>query len=301
MAGDLSAATATGNARQIAALCRHLEFFAEHPPLAITPLANGELNFNFLVETRRGRYVVRRYPVQVSGVCRQQELRCQHAAAIAGIAPAPLCLNNHQQVLISEFIDAGQPFVCSANSIPLLAGTLAQLHRLSAQTAVLQPLRYLQQQASIAGAEAAAGPLLARVLAVAKQYQELPQDPVLCHLDLHAGNVLWAGRKVWLLDFEFAQRADSYLDLAAVALYFQLSEAAEQLLLSAYTQHRKAFAGPPPQLKVKWLLAKIVFSGFCWLWYLSLPQHTPDRLTQLNCWQAKLEQLLALQAAQTLC
>ncbi len=299
MAGELSAATATGHVRQITALCRHLEFFADHPPLSITPLANGEFNFNFLVETRRGSYVVRRYPEQVSGVCRQQELRCQHAAAVAGIAPAPLCLNNHQQVLISEFIHAGQPFVCNDQRLPLLANTLACLHQLPVQTAILQPVRYLQQLANHAstGMTVADNSLLASIVMLAERYQAMAQDPVLCHLDLHAGNVLWADEKIWLLDFEFAQRADSFLDLAATAMYFQLSVAAEHMLLTTYLQQRMGQSARLPPIKTKLQLAKIVFSAFCWLWYLSLPQDMPERLSQISHWHKQLEQLLALQAA----
>lgn len=296
MAGKLSAATATGGVRQVTALCRHLEFFAEHPPLAISPLSSGDLNLNYRVETRRGLYAVRRYPATSSGVCRQQELRCQHAAAVAGIAPAPLCLNNHQQVLISEFIAGGSSFVFTEQKIPLLALTLAKLHQLPTQTAVLQPVNYLYQLAQTTGnfSITADEVLFNKLLVAAEKYQLLANDWVLCHLDLHAGNMLWANNALWLLDFEYAQVADSCLDLAGLSLNFQLSDASEQLLLAAYRQQRATGTATSEQFMAKLPLAKIVFSGFCWLWYLSLQDNQAWCLEQSRYWQQRLSQQLDL-------
>ena len=303
MAGKLSAAAGTGGARQITALCRHLEFFTGHPPLAISPLSNGDLNLNYRVETCRGLYVVRRYPASSRLVCRQQELRCQHAAAVAGIAPAPLCLNNHLQVLISEFIEGGNAFIFAEQKIPILACTLAKLHQLPTQTAVLQPVPYLEQLALhvrelfIDNDEV----LFKTLLAVAESYQLLANDYVLCHMDLHAGNMLWKDNALWLLDFEYAQLADSCLDLAAVSLNFQLSDEAEELLLTAYRQQRATGTVSSEQLKAKLLLAKIVFSGFCWLWYLSLQSSLAACGEKARFWQKQLIQQLELQTTQTLC
>ncbi|MAD75722.1 MAG: choline kinase [Rheinheimera sp.] len=301
MAGKLSAATATGGVGPVSALCRHLEFFAAHPALAVTPLSNGELNLNYQVETCRGMYALRRYPASSSGVCRQQELRCQHAAAVAGIAPAPLCLNNHLQVLISEFIQGGSRFEVTTQTIPILACTLAKLHKLRTRTALLQPVNYLQQLAQHVAESSghellhADAPLFARLLRAAKHYQTLPTDEVLCHLDLHGGNMLWAKQKLWLLDFEYAQSADSCLDLAAVSLNFQLSAATEQQLLAAYQQHRAIGVGVDTALSAKLVLAKIIFSGFCWLWYLSLQQKLTSCQQQAQYWQQQLTEQLALQ------
>ena len=301
MAGKLSAATATGGVGQVSALCRHLEFFAAHPARVVTPLSNGELNLNYRVETCRGMYALRRYPASTSGVCRQQELRCQHAAAVAGIAPAPLCLNNHLQVLISEFIPGGACFEVTTQTMPILASTLAKLHQLPTRTAVLQPLNYLQQLAEHLTKHCrqvllnADGQLFARLLRAAAHFQTLPTDEVLCHLDLHGGNMLWAEQKLWLLDFEYAQSADSCLDLAAISLNFQLSGAAEQQLLAAYQQQRAIEGGADAALSAKLMLAKIIFSGFCWLWYLSLQQKMPSCQQQAQYWQQQLTEQLALQ------
>ena len=65
--------------------------------------------------------------------------------------------------------------------------------------------------------------LLAALQRAATKLQLLSTDIVLCHLDLHAGNLLFAADKLWLLDFEYSQLADSSLDLAAISLHFNLT------------------------------------------------------------------------------
>tara|TARA_R110002126_G_scaffold98045_35_gene228209 strand:+ start:3118 stop:4029 length:912 start_codon:yes stop_codon:yes gene_type:complete len=302
MADDLSAATAAQGSCQIAALCRHLEFFAGHPAVAISPLSHGDLNVSYRVETCRGIYVVRQYPQHTSGVCRQQELRCQHAAAVAGIAPAPLCLNNHQQVLISEFVTDNTPFLCDAANLTLLADTLATFHCLSTQTAVLQPHSYLKLLAQYAAAKMTSldAAQLSLVYEVARQFQQLSPDIVLCHLDLHAANMVLASEKLWLLDFEYAQRADSCLDLAGLSLYLQLDIVAEHKLLASYCQYRGNIATSQAELNAKMRLAKILYCSFCWLWYLSLPDRHGRHQAQVVHWQQRLAGLLKLQATKPL-
>ena len=82
MAQQLST-TATDQSRVIWHLCQQLEFFADHQPLLLRQLTQGKRTSSYQVQTDKGQYVVRHYGPSVLGVCRQQELRCQHAAAAA--------------------------------------------------------------------------------------------------------------------------------------------------------------------------------------------------------------------------
>ena len=80
MAQQLSATTADPS-RVIWHLCQQLEFFADHKPVLLKQLTQGKRTSSYQVQTNRGHYVLRHYGPSVLGVCRQQELRCQHAAA----------------------------------------------------------------------------------------------------------------------------------------------------------------------------------------------------------------------------
>jgi thiamine kinase-like enzyme len=242
MAQQLSATT--DSSRVIWQLCQQLEFFAEHQPLQLKPLTQGKRTSSYQVQTDRGHYVLRHYGPSVLGVCRQQELRCQHAAAAAGLAPAPLCLNNHQRMLITEFLpDALPPSVTYIRqNLPMLAQKLAILHQLPVQTAVLDPWLYLQQLKIqlephwTTEAEKIWQPLIT----AARDLQYFQADIGLCHMDLHAQNLLLWQQKLWLIDFEYCQLADVVFDLVALMVQFDLSDTEQQQLLDSYRAARSA-------------------------------------------------------------
>lgn len=286
MAQSLSAA-ASSELESVRRLCQRLEFFVAQPLLQVTALSHGESNQSYYVRTARGEYVLRCYPAD-SAVCRQQELRCQHAAAAEGLAAAPLCLNNHYQVMLSDYIPGGVAFDYQLHGQTLLLNTLARFHQLSVQTPQLECALYLRQLAkALADVCTADVSLLTALQRAATQLQQLPADTVLCHLDLHAGNLLCAADQLWLLDFEYSQLADSSLDLAAVSLHFNLTSAQDELMLTEYALYR----GQPELhslLSRKLGVAKQLYSGFCWLWYLA----QPDSGQQAKRWQQRLQLLL---------
>jgi thiamine kinase-like enzyme len=268
MAQQLSATTAD-SARLIWHLCQQLEFFAEHQPLQLRQLTQGNRTSSYQVQTDRGHYVLRHYGPAVLGVCRQQELRCQHAAAAAGLAPAPLCLNNHQRMLITEFLpDAESPSVLYIRQhLPMLAQKLATLHQLPVQTAVLDPWLYLQQLKSQLESvwTAEAEHLWRPLITAARDLQYFQADIGLCHMDLHPQNLLLWQDKLWLIDFEYCQLADVVFDLVALIVQFDLSDSEQQHLLEHYSKARSSACSV--QLHDKLALAKLVYAGFCWLWY----------------------------------
>jgi thiamine kinase-like enzyme len=285
MAQQLSASTE----QQIWHLCQRLEFFANHQPLALQKLAASSTNDNYYIHTQRGHYLLRHYAPFVEGVCRQQELRCQHAAAAVGVAPAPLCLNNHQRMLVSEFLTHSRHFDWQLHHGELwqLINKLVSLHRLKVQTPVLDAVVYLQQLKADIAPESwvqADDADWQRLLAAAQEFIRLPQDIVLCHMDLHSGNILLQQQKLWLIDFEYCQLADSSFDLAALSINLDMSSGEESKMLLYYLEHREHAA---TALQEKLQLAKQIYSGFCWLWYKNLPNgaakamRARDKLRQL--------------------
>lgn len=239
--------------------------------------------------------MLRCYPAD-SAICRQQELRCQHAAAARGLAPAPLCLNNHYQLMLSDYIANGVPFDYQRHGYSVLVHVVAAYHQLAVQSSELDCSQYLQQLVQALPPTVTPEPgLLRQLQQAAIQLQQLQADTVLCHLDLHAGNLLYANDKLWLLDFEYSQRADSSLDLAAISLHFTLTGIETQVLLEDYAAQR----GTPellPLLEQKLPWARQIYSGFCWLWYLS----RPDATAQALHWQHLLTALMQANAIKRL-
>ncbi|SEH57232.1 Phosphotransferase enzyme family protein [Rheinheimera pacifica] len=298
MAQSLSATTGS-EIEHVTRLCQRLEFFVEQPPIQVRALSHGASNQSYYVKTAQSEYVLRCYPAE-STVCRQQELRCQHAAAAMGLAATPLCLNNHYQVMLSEYIRGAEPFDYARHGANALLSVLAQFHQLQVQTATLDYSTYLPQLLAALPADTRVNKaLLAALRQAAQQLSSLEPDLVLCHLDLHQGNLLWAADALWLLDFEYSQQADSSLDLAAISLHFNLDKTAEAQMLAGYArlrQRNELDALSTKKLPAEKLLAeklpaaKLLYSGFCWLWYLALP----DCQTQANYWQQQVQALAAL-------
>ncbi|WP_240222751.1 phosphotransferase [Rheinheimera hassiensis] len=295
MAQSLSATTGS-EIEHVTRLCQRLEFFVDQPPVQVRALSHGASNQSYYVKTAQGEYVLRCYPAE-STVCRQQELRCQHAAAAKGLAATPLCLNNHYQVMLSEYISGAEPFDYERHGGSALISVLAQFHQLQVQTATLDYATYLPQLlAALPANNRADKTLLAALRQAAQQLSSMEPDVVLCHMDLHQGNLLWAADALWLLDFEYSQQADSSLDLAAISLHFNLDKTAEAQMIAGYARSRQcneldalsAKKLPAEKLLAEKLpAAKLLYSGFCWLWYLALP----DCQTQANYWQQQVQDL----------
>ena len=96
-----------------------------------------------------------------------------------------------------------------------LVEKLVRLHRLTVQTPELQPAAYLRQLCDNvpAAARAELDPhVVLKLLQAAEQFENKPADIVLCHMDLHSGNILLQQQRIWLIDFEYCQRADSSFD-----------------------------------------------------------------------------------------
>ena len=285
MAQSLSAA-ASSEIERVTRLCQRLEFFVSQPPLQVKPLSHGESNQSYYVKTARGEYVLRCYPAD-SMVCRQQELRCQHAAAAQNLAPPPLCLNNHYQIMLSEYIPLGVAFDYNLHGATVLLTALAKFHQLSVQTPLLECSVYLQQLVmALPESDKPDAELVALLCNAAEQIHILQSDTVLCHLDLHAGNLLFAGQQLWLLDFEYSQLADSSLDLAAISLHFNLTPAQEMAMLQEYVGLRQQ-SELNTVIEKKLIAAKRLYCGFCWLWYLAIPGYQQ----QAKRWQQRLLQL----------
>jgi len=285
-------ATAAG---LIWSLCQRLEFFAEHQPVALTQLTFGRLTSTFKVETNRGCYAVRYYDDAVQARHRQQELRCQHAAAAAGLAPAPLCLNNHQRMLVSEFLPEAVPMqqALLQPQSPLLLALLVRLHQLPVQTAVLDPWLYLQQlRQKVETAWSEQDEMLfQRLLDLARQLQFFPAQIGLCHMDLNPANLLWSANRLWLIDFEYCQLADVAFDLASLSWCFALSAGDELVLVQSYLSARGLLLDAVWQQKYQ--LVKRLTLGFAWLWYQQEQQWNQDP-RHFNAATVTRQQLLQL-------
>lgn len=81
---------------------------------------------------------------------------------------------------------------------------------------------------------AATDELFARYAPLRAAWRTDPGDLVASHNDLNPRNILYDGRRLWLVDWESAFLADRYVDLACLANVFTHDAAEEDLLMRTY-------------------------------------------------------------------
>jgi aminoglycoside phosphotransferase (APT) family kinase protein len=259
-------------------------------PRLVQPLPGGSVNRVYRVDSAAGRFVVRlngaawRRP----GVDRARELLLHRAAAAAGIAPAivhaepaadGLLITEHRDGRVWSPDDFG-----AAPALVRLGERLQVLHRLHSPTmAPFDPWAlahgYVQsiEALPIPGQRepARTTELAARIAVTLSRLEpccaalQRAGEGGLCivHGDLAAGNLL-QGERLWLLDWEYAQRGHPVLDLACVLAYYPQAAA-----------HRREFAAAAglDALARGALLpaAEYIYGALSWLWHLARGEDVP--------------------------
>jgi aminoglycoside phosphotransferase (APT) family kinase protein len=211
-------------------------------PKLVQALPGGRgCNVVLRVDTDAGRFVLRQRqpPLDRPGSAAMTELRCQMAAAAAGLAPRVIQAAMDGSWLLMDYIDAPtwtEQQLISDAGVEQLGLCLAQLHRLPAPQGV--PLLdangiaagYLRQLAERDPGEALRHRhLMEEVRGLSQAIANLALPAVLNHGDLQPGNMLGSGPV--LVDWEYAQLVDPTYDIACVLTYYPSLESRLSRLL----------------------------------------------------------------------
>ena len=208
------------------------------------PLAGGITNQNFTVEDRGRRYVVRvGNDILVHGVVRANELAASRAAHLAGLSPG--VLHAEPGILVLDFIE-GRTFtpedVRNPANLERLVDMMRRCHRdipqhLRGPAAMFWVFHVVRDYAHTlheAGSRHAA--LLPDLLARAARLEAAvgPIEVVFGHNDLLAANFMDDGRRLWLVDWEYAGFNSPLFDLGGLASNSELSREQADQALSLY-------------------------------------------------------------------
>jgi thiamine kinase-like enzyme len=238
-------------------------------PLRVERLLGGSVNDSWRVDTAKGRFVLRvdgpawRRP----GVDRVREQSLHEAAARAGLAPGLLLRADRDGVQVCEYLD-GRCWTAAdfmqADQLRRLGDRLARLHALDVPPGVapFDPVAsaraYLQALSPEAIAAMQAQERVAEIELAARRVAQGTSRLAIVHGDLTHANLL-DGTQLWLLDWEYAQRADPLYDVAcALAYYPQARPLAPQLLAAAGL--------PDTDLGERLAAAIRVYEGLSTLW-----------------------------------
>lgn len=211
------------------------------------PLGGGMTNHNFEVQDGSRRYVVRvGADLPQHGLMRFAEQAASRAAARAGVAPEVI----HQEpgILVFDFIEGQSLTPEDIQKRPMQERLVPLVRRCHKEVArhlrgpalafwVFHVLRDYSHTLAEAGHRLA--PRLGGWAKAAARLEARigPIELVLGHNDLLAANIIDDGRKLWLVDWEYAGFNSPLFDLGGLAANNQLTEPDRLFLLEAYFDH----------------------------------------------------------------
>jgi len=207
------------------------------------PLGGGLTNHNVRLRYASGDVVVRiaGEGTEELGIDRGDEAAATQNAALLGIGPQVLTVLPEHGSLVTRFLPATplQPEAVRGRQLDAVVAALKTLHDgppLAVSFAYCGVLDTYCATARRHGVPVHEQEALAREIAAQTQAVLVgpAHEPVACHNDLLAANILDDGERLWIVDWEYAGMNDRYFDLANLAVNNGFSEDDESSLLVAY-------------------------------------------------------------------
>jgi thiamine kinase-like enzyme len=230
----------------VQAIITKIPGWADAHDLQIAPLpgAMSLNNTSYLASIGGSRFVLRvaSDTAEQIGVRRADELAAIRAAAHAGIAPA-LSYADERGNLVMAYVEGRHwepaDFHHRAN-LARISDTLRRLHAIQGVPADGSAERRIARLLTSATALGLALPVSieryrAQLGAIgAERAQDERFQPGLTHGDLWGNNFLDDGRRLWLIDWEFAGVGDTLFDLATISIAGRYSTEDQRELLRLY-------------------------------------------------------------------
>jgi len=196
-----------------------------------------------------------------------RQFACMKAAAEAGLAPRVWYASIEDRICITDFVDAA--LFSESEALVRMPGVLRSLHALPPfpkelnYVTVDRTIRKFQASNILPKSEI--DEVFSRYDQLSAVYPRRDSDMVSCHCDLKPENVLFDGRRVWLVDWAAAHVNDRYFDLAIVANFVCTNDAEGKAYLQAY------FGQPPDEYQLaRFFLMRQVMHMMCAAFFLLL-------------------------------
>ena len=213
-------------------------------PVRPEPLAGGLTNTNFVVEDRGRRFVVRiGDDIAVHGVARRNELAASRAAHAAGIAPE--VFHAEAGALVLAYVE-GRTLtpadITNPANLPRLVEIIGRCHH-EVQAHLRGPgfmfwvFHVVRDYAhTLCDARGRDDRQVALLLQRAERLERAvgPIEIVFGHNDLLAGNFIDDGKRLWLVDWEYAGFNSPLFDLGGLASNSAMSDELREALLEVY-------------------------------------------------------------------
>ena len=210
---------------------------------SITPLSGGlSTAFVYKIIVAGKPYVLRLIMHQDALNDPARQFTCMKLAAAVGVAPRVHYASVEDALSIIDFVDAQRLMTAFATRQELLitlANTVKAIHSTTTFPKLVNFLDgvddFIQEfRAAQMLPESATAELFCLYAQVQQSYPRHDPDVVSSHNDLNYNNILFDGKKIWVIDWEAAFQNDRYADLATIANGFVNSDDDEELFLRAY-------------------------------------------------------------------
>ncbi len=208
------------------------------------PLTGGITNKNFVVRDRGQRFVVRiGDDIPVHQVMRFNELAASKAAAAIGLSPA--IVHHEPGAIVFAFVEGKTLAAPDVQRRPMLERIVPLLHRCHREMPerirgpilmfwVFHVLR--DYGATLRDGNSRRVSELPRLLQIASELEAIvgPIDVVFGHNDLLPANFIDDGRRLWLIDWDYAGFNSPLFDLGNLCSNNEIAAIDEDWLLEAY-------------------------------------------------------------------
>lgn len=223
----------------------------------------GYCNINYHLKTSNNSYVLREFKSDDTvNISRDFEFKIQKKAFKKGFASKPVYLDKNKEFMIYKFLDGKHKEKLYKNELEDLVKTLKKLHKIKANTKVLNLKSELKKYKYLNSTEAKKS--LAICKNELKNLEKHEKSIVICHHDLNPKNILFTKNSIKFIDWEYAGLNDSFFDLATICFEFKLSKKYRVYLLKKYLKNftQKDMAKLESYIKI--------YKHICKLWFISL-------------------------------
>ncbi len=205
-------------------------------------LGGGITNHNVKVTRPDGVFVLRvaGQNTELLGIDRRTELEATRAAAAVGVGPEVVDFVEPEGWLVTRFVEGEIPPVermREPGTLQRVAGALRAVHSGPPVHGRFNSFRIVEDYRTTAfdrGADVP--PTYAWARQLARRIEQLRRAAAerLCHNDLLNANFIDDGRRIRIVDWEYAGMGDVFFDLANFAINHELDADGRRALLEAY-------------------------------------------------------------------
>src|SRR5436190_13016303 len=214
--------------------------------LTLTALTGGITNRNFRVDAAGTdqRWVIRLAgnDTHLLGISREVEHAATVAAAGVGVGPEVTAFIRPEGFLVTRFI-VGSPVSDEAvhrpETLRRVADSLRRIHDGPAIPGLFVPFRIVEAYRALAAARGVPIPIeyelaqsVARRIELAFLTNSVELRP--CHNDLLNANFIDDGKRIRIVDWEYAGMGDPFFDLGNFSINHELEPEADAIFLEAY-------------------------------------------------------------------